>query len=130
MDICLMCKKEIVSLTGDGGTGYGMDKQGNKICYSCCAEVDRQTMRSQGKISLYLVKTEKKSPVSNGSPFWMPEITNWPGTLRIPVLDVRTGRHNLAGKRYDVHFIFEEKKWHGVTYGDNTQICHCKVLKS
>lgn len=124
---CFNCKKEIVR--NSMGTGYAIDNNNHKICYDCCAEVDRQTMRKQGKIILYFVKTKKESPIPNGSPFWVPEITNWPGTLRIPVLNVRTGHHNIAEKRYDVYFMFEGKNWHGITYGDNTQVCHCKVLK-
>jgi hypothetical protein len=53
----------------------------------------------------------------------------WPGTLKIRC-GVRTGRHNIAGKRYDVWFVGPDgKNWHGVTYGDNTQICRVRRLK-
>ena len=71
-------------------------------------------MTEHGRIMLYL---------SNG------EVMNWPGTLRFPA-HVRKGRHNIAGSRYDVWFAGPDGfQWHGVQYGDNTQICHCKRTK-
>jgi len=59
------------------------------------------------------------------------EITNWPGTLRFNVLWRKTGRHNWGLTRHDVWFIGPEgQAWWGVRYGDNTQIVHCKRIKS
>lgn len=107
----------------EGGTGYGYfgpDQPDNKpICYECCGKREATTMRETGKATLYL---EHKGRDTSG---W---VTNWPGTLRLPC-GVSIGRHNMAGKRYDVWFVFEGYQWHGVTYGDNTQICHCKRTK-
>jgi hypothetical protein len=41
-----------------------------------------------------------------------------------------TGRHNIAGVRYDVWFRGPDGHvWWGVQYGDMTQICHCKRTK-
>jgi hypothetical protein len=76
-------------------------------------------MRVDGKITLYLVKLDGAHYVSN-----------FPGTLKLKVWSMRVGRHNLAGKRYDVAFTHERHVWHGVTYGDMTQICHCKRTKT
>jgi hypothetical protein len=101
-----------------GGTGYGIDENRKKICYECCALRDKATMRENGKITLYLV------PI--GSSY---EVTNWPGTLRLPVHTSRTGRHNIARTRTNVWFTFEGAQWYGVQYGDWSTICHCKRLK-
>jgi hypothetical protein len=100
-----------------GGTGYGINPDGTgKTCYQCCAEIDREVMRAEGRITLY-----DSSPT---------ELTNWPGTLCIPIKVRFVGRHNWARHRYDVYFDFEGRRWHGVRYGDNTQIVHCRRLKS
>lgn len=119
--ICHQCKAEKEKGTTesvDSGAGYGIDKDGKKICYACCAVNDKKSMRETGKVKLYL---ENKASIF--------AVTNWPGTLRIVCNGHRIGGHNMAGKRYDVWFTFEGTKWHGVTYGIMTQICHCKRLK-
>jgi len=121
MEICTKCKKKIVKPADSCGTGYGIDKDNNKVCYACCAENDKEQMRQDGKTVLYLSKSKDKVPVH--------QLTNWPGTLKISVNYMRTGRHNIAGVRYDVWFWFEGAHWHGIQYGDNTQLCHCKRLK-
>jgi len=119
-EICARCNKTIVTPDGSVGTGYGTNKDNKKICYSCCAELDKAEMRKSGRIALYLTTNENTGCYV---------VTNWPGTLSFHV-DLRTtGRHNIAGKRYDVWFTFESQQWHGVTYGDNTEICHCKRSK-
>jgi hypothetical protein len=57
-------------------------------------------------------------------------LTDWPGKLAFPCR-VTKGRHNMARVRYDARFTGPDgKQWHSVTYGDNTQIAHCKRLKS
>jgi len=93
--------------------GYGTDSQGKKHCYDCCAEKDKVELR-QGKTVLYF----------NGK-----EITNWIGNLRFKPTQINIGKHNMAGKRYDTWFRFENNFYHGVTYGDNTQIHHIKQIK-
>jgi hypothetical protein len=99
------------------GTGYGTDNAGRKHCYACCAEQDKQTMRDNGRIVLYLSR-------DSGTGEYI--VTNWPGTLRLIPYHVRQGRHNIARTRHDVWFNFEGARWHGVQYGDNTQLCHCR----
>ena len=96
-------------------TGYGEDDAGKRHCYACCAEHDKAQMIQNGHATLYLT--------DNG-------VTNWPGSLRFNFGTVRVGRHNIAGKRYDVWFTGPDNAtWHGVQYGDMTQICHCKRIK-
>lgn len=97
-------------------TGYGTDAQGKKHCYECCAERDKQTMRKTGRYTLYL-DTKTRT------------VSNWPGSLKLAVYHLSEGRHNIARTRYDAYFMFEGSRWHGVQYGDMTQIIHCKRTK-
>ena len=115
---CDICKKEI-EYTSDVTTGYGVNKDNQKVCYACCADQDKKDMLQNGKITLYLV-TNQETGCYN--------VTNWANSLSFKVNNCRVGRHNIAGKRYDVWFTFNNQNWHGVTYGDNTQICHCKRI--
>jgi hypothetical protein len=97
------------------GLGYGTDKHNKKHCYTCCATQDKEAMLKDGRITLYL--TDKA-------------VTNWPGTMSFPITRQKTGRHNIARVRYDVWFRGPDGyMWHGVQYGDNTQLCHCKRTK-
>ena len=101
---------------------YGKDNEGNKVCIECCGVRDKADMIETGKATLYLTMDK------DGSNF----ITNWPGTLKIvlPSGAIRKGRHNIARTRYDVWFYGpDQKPWHGVQYGENTQIIHCKRIK-
>lgn len=77
-------------------------------------------MKAHGHIDLYLTST-KTSEVM--------EVTNWPGTLRFPVWQLRRGRHNIARVQYTVYFYDGENVlWTGRQYGDMTQIVRCKRL--
>ena len=99
--------------------GYGQDRDGKKYCYDCCADNERQAMLDTGRATLYLVK-------DNGHY----EVTDWPGKLRFKVYYKHVGRHNIAGNRIDVWFDGPDGHvWHGVQYGDWTDICHCKSTK-
>ena len=124
---CVDCHAIKEAKTNHCGTGYA-DCPDGKVCYDCCAARDEKFMTEHGKITMYLTLQQCElrgtyRPMRNST------IPNWPGTLRFVGI-VRTGRHNMAGKRYDVWFSDNDgKKWHGVTYGDNTQLCHCKRLK-
>jgi len=95
--------------------GYGIDKDGKTMCYTCCAESDKRAMRKTGKYPLY---------------FTGKEVTNWPGSLRLAVVSTRESRHNWGLKRIDFWFNFEGQPWHGYTIGENTQIAHCKRNKT
>ena len=122
---CSKCHETISAPEpGSCTTGYGTDKRGRKVCFACCAIADREYMRKNGKIDLYLVHA--KNPISQQT--W--EVTNWPGTLRFPCASPRKGRHNIAGTRYDVWFDCDGDTWHGVQYGEYTQVCHCSKVAS
>lgn len=95
---------------------YDGDGVNRSCCYACAADRLRKKMNFSGLTSeLYL---------SNN------EVTDWTGLLRFRVIESRIGRHNFTGKRYDVWFTDHEgRRWWGVTYGDNTEVCHCQRLK-
>jgi hypothetical protein len=95
-------------------------ENGETLCYSCCAEIEKQFMRDYGAITLYLNLTAYHT---------CEEVLNWPGTLRFKVLECRKGNHNFAGIRRDVWFEFEGWIWHGVQYGDYSELCHCRITK-
>jgi hypothetical protein len=113
-----LCDCGHVAVSNGFSTGYGTDENGKKRCFDCCGKRDRILMKQTGKATLYLSKKNNQYA-----------ITNWPGTLSINSRRVITGGHNFAGIRYDVWFELDRETWHGVTYGDNTQLCHCKRLK-
>lgn len=108
---CSLCEKPAAD--------YGTLPSGARICYACAAVEDRRVMRETGRIDLYLVKARDGY-----------HVTNWPGTLDICARRVRKGSHNIAGTRYDVWFAAEGREWHGVNYGENSQILRCRVLKA
>ena len=125
---CDRCKREI-AYESNFTTGYGrieIDGREEIHCYDCCALNDLETMKTTGRITLYLTKhylTEQKKT-------YVYQVTNWPGTLKIDCSTWSRGRHNWAGKRIDVWFTDPfGSKWHGVQYGHDTQLCHCKRLK-
>jgi hypothetical protein len=110
-----------VGASGTCGTGYGYysAEPDKPVCYACCGKRERADMIETGRAVLYLTEREGCDVV-----------TNWPGTLSLPVRYKRTGRHNFAGRRYDVWFTGPDgANWHGVQYGDNTQICHARRVK-
>lgn len=112
--------------------GYGTNAKGERHCYACCAEQDKAHMREHGKICLYLTtKPDQDGQIARRDSFGKygdAKITNWPSSLEFKGR-YRKGSHNMAGSRYDVWFTFENTNWHGVQYGENTQIVHCKRIK-
>lgn len=117
---CSKCGKECKP---DGiSTGYGvMPKTGEKVCYSCCGELDKQQLlnaKPGDKFYLYLTRDNK------GGYY----VSNWPGSFKIPVCS-RIGYHNIAGDRYDFWFSVGNRKFHGVMYGNNTEVAHIRCLK-
>ncbi len=121
---CTDCKQHKTH-TDEHTTGYATFGGSNaKVCFACCGLRDAAYMAKHGKNTMYL--TLKQLPGDN---FKSWQVTNWPGTLAITVSMRRKGRHNIAGCRYDVWFRFQGRDWHGVQYGDNTQLCRVKRLK-
>lgn len=104
---------------GDGiTTGYGQNQGGQKFCFDCCAKQETAAMIATGRACLYLVNDKGRDLV-----------TDWPGKLRFPVEHMKTGRHNIAGKRFDVWFTGPQgQHWHGTAYGEQTQLCHCRRI--
>ena len=124
---CSACKK-VKDIPDHGGTGYGVNRQGRKVCYECCALQDRAAMLKTGKAVLYL--STDSNPVIPGHNRVVGKVSNWPGTLSFPIYGVRKGNHNIAGVRYDVWFTVSGENWHGTQYGNNTQLIHCKRIKT
>jgi len=102
------------------GVGYGVDNAGKTSCYECCGKQDLAQMEKDGKTWLYLTRD------ATGG-----KLTNRPGTLVFFPSRIKKSGHNMAGSRYDVWFTDKQgRAWHGVNYGENTQICHCKRMKA
>lgn len=102
-----------------GGSGYGIESNtGHRYCYLCCGVKDALQMERGEPIVLYLAKTDNGYVVSN-----------WPKTLVFANPYVRKGSHNIARTRYDAWFWFRGVQWHGVNYGEHSQILYCKPTK-
>jgi hypothetical protein len=128
---CSICNKAKVH-ESEHTTGYAND--GDKlICLDCCGWEDKAYMVMEGKNTLYLTKTDEDLPLSSVGLNPLKKrfyVSNWPGTYKTHCTYYRKGRHNIAGSRYDVWFTGPDSlPWHGVQYGENTQICHCKRVK-
>jgi len=117
--ICTVCK-EHKKHESDITTGHATNKAGDKICFDCVKQIDLDSLvnlKKGEKICFYLVKEGDKY-----------KVTNWPGTMVLNVDYVRKGKHNMAISRYDIWFTLERHLFHGVQYGENTQVCHIKKL--
>jgi len=117
--ICSQCLTRIETNEDSSGTGYGIDNNDNKICYACCAEQDKQYMRDNGRNTLYLTKGDNK---------YKYVVTNWPGSLILPVIASSNSKTNWGHERTDVWFRFEGYVWWGRNIGDS-QIVHCRRTK-
>lgn len=118
-------------LQKSGGTGYAGTSESKIICYECCAIRDRADMIATGKATLYLSMPSSQLVCNWPRMVGRGTVGNWPGTLKFNTGPIRVGRHTVAGRRYDVYFSGPDgHEWHGVQYGDNTQICHCRRLKA
>jgi len=126
METCSRCGKDISKPEATTcAIGFAYDENGLVVCYKCCATIDRQYMHDHGKITLYL--TPSPSPVGSIKTGY--NVINWPGTLGFRCVRVALGRNNIGRKRIDVWF--EDNVlgyWHGVQYGENTQLIHCKKI--
>ena len=137
---------EVIVKPDHCGTGYARTTDGKVICYACCGKRDTEAMIATGKATLYLTFAQTPLPPRTHDHFtyfsrecglWQRDsegqygkVSNWPGTLEFPLTYGKAGLHNMARTRYDVWFKGPDgARWYGVTYGDNTQICHCRRLK-
>ena len=130
---CKTCGKEFpcVDPASPHAGNYGVDKENNKHCPACCAEWEKADLLENRKGMLYLTyDNEDRNYQTSG--FIYPKngkLTNWHGLLSIPIRAIKIGKHNIAGRRFDVWFTWQGKEWHGVQYGDYTQICHIRQVK-
>jgi hypothetical protein len=118
---CSMCGKTKPVQTS-GGTGYGRDRQGKVFCYDCAADLDKKEMRTHGSITLYLTGDSKG----------VMRVSNWPGTLVFPALNVTVSRASAYGgyiNRVDADFVFEGRIWHCIQKG-NMDLCRCRKTKA
>jgi len=129
--ICAICGKECLS---DGfGTGYGIDSKTNqKICYDCCGKQDYKFLDEMkvGDKALFYLRVNKRSFDFFGKQCTEEsyEVINWPGTMRISA-NGKIGKHNIAGIRRDVWFYRNGKEFHGIQYGNYSEICHIRRNK-
>lgn len=117
---CTRCKRQITPDPNSVTAGYATrGTSRRKICFECAAHFDRVYMERHGAIDLHLTES---TPAH-----YCGEVTNWPGTLRFPVLSRKGGRHNIAGSRVDVWFRDHTgARWHGVHLGGMNTIARCK----
>lgn len=116
MNACYRCAGSLADGYGTRNPVTGTEPV--RICYDCCADYERESMHATGRAVLYL--DEKRHTV-----------TDWPGRLRFQVRGLTKGRHNIAGTRIDAWFKDDEgRTWHGVLYGEMTQLLHCKRLRA
>jgi hypothetical protein len=112
--ICAQCHKEITH-EDNFTTGYGINKNNQKICYPCCAINDKNDLLSlTGKQKLLLYFNGK-------------EVINWPGSLKITPTRITKGKHNFCRVRTDVYFKLENKWFHGLNLG-NMDILHVNAI--
>lgn len=103
---CDNCKRTITN-DSDFTTGYGTNREDEKICFECIGFHDKQKLRSlkPGEFMwLYFAKDR---------------LINWPGSFELRPTYVRKGSHNIARERIDAWFKFNHHHYHGVNIGDN-----------
>ena len=127
-ETCFDCGKELPKPSPEAiTTGYGLDADDHKICYACCAIRDQADMDETGRATLYLSVRQDRSTLEVRCYDY--KVTNWPNSLSYSAT-VRKGKHNVAGTRHDAWFVDHKgRRWHGVQYGENTQLCRCQRLK-
>lgn len=128
-NVCTMCGAAFIA---EGcGTGYGYNAKKDKICYACCGELDKATMREGKPITLYL--TLEKGGAYNPANLLGPsghtgEVTNWPGSLRLKAFTTPR-RHNFTRHARNVWAWFEGRQWYGVQADSGGQLVTMRPLK-
>jgi hypothetical protein len=119
--ICFQCNQVTKNNPDSCGTGYAIDREGNRICYECCGKNDLDhliKMAPKEKFTLYFSKGQ---------------IINWPSSLRITPTHTRERGHNWHNVK-GTTFWFNLKsmgmihKFYGFQIGDN-EIAHITKLK-
>jgi hypothetical protein len=121
MPTCSICSEQI---NGTGiSPGYALNDSGEKICYKCCGVQDAvQLSAITGKEEMYLYLSFNKEKKTY-------EITNWPATLIINPTRIHSGKHNIAGTQTHVWFRFNHEYFHGVNFGNTSQVLVVKKIK-
>lgn len=117
---CATCgQRKGLNTGGCGATGYARTADRDEfMCYPCAAAAIAADLVRDGRGMLYLA--------NRGGAL---SLSDWAGERVYKVHRHTQGRHNIARVRYDVWFTGPDgKNWHGVQYGDNTQICHVRRL--
>jgi len=117
MEICYQCKKQINIEKGSCGTGYGIDNNDKKKCYTCIGENEKQELRNSK------IGDKFYGYFSND------HYTNWPSSLKIKPYYKKESRHNWGCIRTDFWFNFEGKAFWGYQIGENNEIARIRRIK-
>lgn len=135
-EVCFDCGGKFVKHY-DFDTGYGTDKDGHKVCFACCGKRDLkelENLKEGERVVQYLHVENAVNPYKFRSGYcnshWGEsyEIRNWPGTLKIKAYG-NIGYHNIAHIQRNVWFKIGDKKYHGVQYGGDSELCYIKRVK-
>ena len=102
--------------------GYGKDRDGNIVCYDCAGKMDADTLESlkPGEwMDLYLVNDVDGN-------YW---VQNWPGSLKFNIYPPPHWQAQSFRNWYDIWFFFRNNRYHGVKYGNNTEIVHIQKVR-
>lgn len=106
-------------------TGYGIDGDGKKLCYECCARRDEESLQAGQPTLLYLRFDDHGG-----------QLVNWPGTLSIPCRYARgKAQYNSQGERYSsvtVWMTYAGREWWGrigSLRSGNSVVLHPKAAK-
>jgi hypothetical protein len=122
-------------------TGYGIDSDGRKSCYACCAVGDVNLMRETGRNTLYLThhddglgcamvqRRHSSQRVCALARHWT--VSNWTGSLRYAVTSISHSASNWWNVyRADVRFVGPDGcAWYGRQQGDNDLVRVKRVKK-
>jgi len=117
--ICHVCKQEKTNIS-EFTTGYGIDKDNNKVCFECCGKQDEAELRAMkpgDKTILYWNESDS-------------ELTNWPGTLRIKAYHFTNSLHNFGGWKTHIWFRYEGNDFYAYSIGNRTTIAHVLRIKN
>lgn len=119
---CFKCNQIIPPPAPESLTlGYA-NYQGQKICYPCCAEIDKGVLRETGRLRGYLHRNEENKY----------EFINFPGSLRIPIKWYKISTARINGtklRRTDFWGVFEGREFHGVQLMNNGTLATIKMKK-
>lgn len=102
----------------NGGTGYATDSEnGNKTCYVCMGLNDAKRLKELQPGAKMMLYWDGKA------------ITNWPGTLTVPVKSPNIWVTGYKRKTTHIVFTFEGKKYKAFQMGHNAQVAHVRLCK-